>query len=170
MSDGPFHGKFRARVVGNNDPLGIGCIEVEVPDVTGRNRSTPAMPCMPLAGNTRGLFSVPPVGSGVWVEYEGGDLEKPIWVGGYWGANHERPTLTPTTGPTIDAVTLATANGHGLVISDAPGAQGGILIKAAGGASISVSDEGIVIDNGKGAVIKLQGQQVNVNQGALTVD
>lgn len=170
MSEGPYLGKFRGRVVGNNDPLGIGCIEVEVPDVTGRNRSTPAMPCMPLAGNTRGLFSVPPVGSGVWIEYEGGDLEKPVWVGGYWGAQSERPTLTPTNGPTVDSITLQTANRHGLVISDAPGSQGGILIQSAGGASISVSDDGIVIDNGQGAVIKLQGQQVSINRDGLTVD
>lgn len=170
MNDGPLHGKFRGRVVGNFDPLGIGRIQAEVPDATGRERSTWAMPCTPVAGDTRGLFSVPPVGSGVWIEYEGGDIDRPVWVGGYWGSNAETPTLVPATGPAVDSITLQTANKHGLVISDAPGAQGGILIKAAGGASISVSDEGIVIDNGKGAVIKLQGPQVSVNQGALTVD
>jgi hypothetical protein len=58
---------------------------------------------------------------------------------------------------------------NGMVISDVPGPTGGILIKNATGAMISVSDIGITISNGKGAVISLMGPTVDINLGALTI-
>jgi hypothetical protein len=43
------------------------------------------------------------------------------------------------------------------------------MIQTATGATISVSDVGIVISNGKGAVISLLGPTVDINAGAMTV-
>lgn len=63
-------GKFRGRVVDNNDPLRIGRITVEVPDVLGDEASTWALPCLPFTGPEAGQFVVPPPGAGVWVEFE----------------------------------------------------------------------------------------------------
>ena len=42
------------------------------------------MPCVPYAGPNVGFAFLPEVGSGVWIEFEGGDVSYPIWVGGYW--------------------------------------------------------------------------------------
>jgi hypothetical protein len=71
--------------------------------------------------------------------------------------------------PAVPGITLQTPLKNGVVISDVPGPTGGILIQTATGAMISVSDVGIIISNGKGAVINMTGPTVDVNLGALTV-
>lgn len=161
-------GKFRGTVVNNVDPLRVGRIQAMVPDVSP-GVSSWAMPCLPLAGLNTGVFTVPPVGSGVWIEYEHGDADHPVWVGGYWGSPAEVPLLSHAVPPGVSGITLQTTLKNGLVISDAPGPAGGILITTATGAMISVSDVGIVITNGKGATISLTGPTTDINLGALTV-
>ena len=92
-------GKFRGTVVQNVDPLQIGRIQVLVPDVSNLVPSTWAMPCLPAAGMQMGLYAVPPLGAGVWVEYEQGDADYPIWVGGFWGTAAEVPVLSHLAPP-----------------------------------------------------------------------
>ena len=159
------YGKYRATVINNVDPLQIGRIQVMVPDVTGFVPSTWAMPCLPVAGINSGMFAVPMIGSGVWVEFERGDIDFPVWVGGFWGSAAEVPVLAHAVPPGVNGITLQ----NGLVISDVPGPTGGILIQTTTGAMISVSDVGIIISNGKGAIINMTGPTVDVNLGALTV-
>ena len=101
--------------------------------------------------------------------FERGDLDYPIWVGGYWGSAAEVPVLAHAVPPGVSGITLQTTLKNGLVISDVPGPTGGILIQTTTGAMISVSDVGIIISNGKGAVINMTGPTVYVNLGALTV-
>jgi uncharacterized protein involved in type VI secretion and phage assembly len=168
-TNSPFYGKYRGTVVNNIDPLQIGRILVMVPDVAGFIPGTWAMPCLPLAGINNGMFTVPMIGSGVWVEFERGDPDYPIWVGGFWGSAAEVPLMARTVPPGVTGITLQTPLKNGLVISDVPGPTGGILIQTTTGAMISVSDVGIVISNGKGAVINMTGPTVDVNLGALTV-
>ena len=167
-SPSSFYGKYRGTVVNNIDPLLTGRIQVMVPDMAGFVPGTWAMPCVPVAGLNMGLFTVPPIGAGVWVEFEHGDPEYPIWVGGYWGSAAETPTLSKTVPPAIAGITLQTTLNNGIVISDLPGV-GGILLQTATGAMISINDVGITISNGKGAVITLVGPAVDINAGAMTV-
>ncbi|MER7539680.1 phage baseplate assembly protein V [Streptomyces sp. NPDC097704] len=161
-------GKYRGTVANNVDPLQMGRIQALVPDVSP-SVSSWAMPCLPLAGINTGVFTVPPIGSGVWIEYEHGDADHPVWVGGYWGSPAEVPLLSHAVPPGVAGITLQTTLKNGLVISDAPGPTGGILITTATGAMISVSDVGIVISNGKGATISMTGPTTDINLGALTV-
>jgi hypothetical protein len=169
MSEGPFFGKYRGTVVNNIDPMQIGRIQAMVPDVAGLLPSSWAMPCLPVAGLNMGLFTVPPVGAGVWIEFERGDPDYPIWVGGFWGSAAETPLMAHAVVPPLAGITLQTTLGNGLTISDVPGPTGGILIRTATGAMISVSEIGIVISNGQGATLNLTGPSVDVNLGALTV-
>lgn len=169
MSTAPLYGKYRGTVINNIDPLQIGRIQVMAPDVAGFVPSTWAMPCVPAAGINTGMFTVPLIGSGVWVEFERGDPDYPIWVGGYWGTAAEVPVLAHMVPPGVTGFTLQTPLKNGLVISDVPGPTGGILIQTTTGAMISVSDVGIIISNGKGAIINMTGPTVDVNLGALTV-
>jgi len=162
-------GKFRGTVVQNVDPLQIGRIQVLVPDVSNLVPSTWAMPCLPAAGMQMGFYAVPPLGAGVWVEYEQGDADYPIWVGGFWGMAAEVPVLSHLAPPLVPAITLQTTLQNGLIISDVPGPTGGIILKSTTGASIIVNDTGIYIQNGKGAAITLIGPMVDINLGALTV-
>jgi uncharacterized protein involved in type VI secretion and phage assembly len=164
-----YYGKYRGTVVNNVDPMQLGRIQAIVPDVSGPIPTSWAMPCLPGAGINTGMFTVPQIGSGVWIEFEQGDPDRPIWVGGYWGTFAERPLLSQPVQPPVSGFTIQTTLKNGIVISDMPGPTGGILIQSTTGATISVSDVGIVISNGKGAVISMVGPTVDVNVGALTV-
>jgi len=169
MSDAPLFGKYRGTVINNVDPLQIGRIQAMVPDLAGFVPGTWAMPCLPMAGINTGIFTAPMIGSGVWIEFERGDPDYPVWVGGYWGSAAEVPVLAHAVPPGVPAVTIQTPLKNGIVVSDVPGPTGGILIQTTTGAMISVSDVGIVISNGKGAIINMTGPTVDVNLGALTV-
>jgi uncharacterized protein involved in type VI secretion and phage assembly len=170
MNDGKqFFGKYRGTVVNNIDPMQIGRIQVMVPDVSNISLSSWAMPCLPMAGINMGVYTVPSIGAGVWVEFEQGDPDYPIWVGCYWGTAAELPVLSRMVPPAVPGITLQTATKNGLVISDVPGPTGGVQLQTATGAMISVTDAGILISNGKGAVINLTGPTVDINLGALTI-
>lgn len=164
-----YHGKYRGTVINNVDPMQIGRLLVMVPDVSNITLSSWAMPCLPVAGINMGMFTVPIIGSGVWIEFEQGDPDYPVWVGCFWGTAAEVPVLARTVPPAIPGITLQTALKNGIVISDVPGPTGGVQIQTTTGAMISISDVGIMISNGKGAVINLTGPTVDINLGALTV-
>jgi uncharacterized protein involved in type VI secretion and phage assembly len=169
MSSGPYYGKYRGTVINNVDPLQIGRIQALVPDVTGIVPSSWALPCAPIAGIQNGMFAVPVIGSGVWIEFEQGDPDYPIYVGGFWGTAAEVPALALTVPPAVPGITFQTPLQNGLTINDVPGPTGGILMKTATGAILSISDVGITITNGKGATISMVGPTVDVNVGALTI-
>jgi len=173
MNDGAsaqkFYGKYRGMVLNNIDPLQQGRLFVQVPDVAGLAPATWAMPCAPVAGIQNGMFAVPIIGSGVWVEFEQGNPEYPIWVGCFWGSGAEVPALARATPPALPAITLQTPLQNGITVSDLPGPTGGIMLKSTTGATLIVNDTGIYIQNGKGAMITLVGPTVTINSGALTV-
>jgi uncharacterized protein involved in type VI secretion and phage assembly len=166
MSRGSFNGIYPGKVESNIDPLNMARLLVSVADVGGSAVLSWALPCLPVTGNNMGMFTAPPIGSGVWVQFVRGDSDYPVWIGGYY-ASGEAPSLSRNVPPGISGITLQTSGSNGLVISDAPG--GGILIQTAGGAKISVTDTGITISTGQGAILSLQGNTVDVNSGALTV-
>src|SRR5437660_6298777 len=86
-----FYGKYRGTVRVNKDIEQLGRLLVEVPDVFGPNLTSWAMPCVPYAGLQLGMYVVPPVNAGVWVEFEQGDPDYPIWTGCFWGSPAEVP-------------------------------------------------------------------------------
>jgi len=164
-----FFGKYRGMVLNNIDPMQMGRIMVQVPDVSNVLPSTWAMPCVPFSGVQAGFFVVPAVGSGVWVEFEQGDTDYPIWTGGFWGSAGEVPALALAASPGLQQIVIQSTTQNTLLISDMPGPTGGILLKSATGAMIAVNETGITISNGQGATIILTGPSVTVNQGALQV-
>jgi hypothetical protein len=171
-NNGSFYGKFRGLVINNIDPMQVGRLLVQVPDVLGLVPSSWAMPCVPLAGPTgppMGVYLVPPIGAGVWVEFEQGDPERPIWVGCRWGLGSDVPSQAKIGLPTSPSIILQTMGQNSIVISDIPGPTGGIMLKTVTGAMISISDTGIIISNGKGASINMTGPVTDINAGALTI-
>jgi uncharacterized protein involved in type VI secretion and phage assembly len=168
----PFWGKYRGTVINNIDPELRGRLQISVPDVLNLVPSTWAEPCTPLAGPPgpgMGVYMVPPIGAGVWVEFERGDPNFPIWVGCRWGSQSDIPPLARAGLPVSPNIVLQTMGQHSLVISDLPGPTGGLMLKSATGASIIVNDTGIYIQNGRGASLIMTGPTVTVNNGALVV-
>lgn len=84
-------GKYGATVVDNADPDGRGRIKFKCDAVRGPVTEGWARPCVPFAGNGVGFFSVPPKNAHVWIEFEGGDIDAPIWTGCYWAENESAP-------------------------------------------------------------------------------
>jgi uncharacterized protein involved in type VI secretion and phage assembly len=169
---GRFYGKYRGVVVNNVDPLQSGRLMVQVPDVLGAAPSSWAEACTPLAGPTgppMGVYLVPAIGAGVWVEFEGGDPDFPVWVGCRWGSSSDIPALALAGNPAAPNIVFQTAAQHTFMLSDLPGPTGGILLKTSSGAMIAINEVGITITNGQGATITLTGPTVDVNNGALTV-
>ena len=164
-----YFGKYRGTVVNNVDPERRGRIQAIVPDVTGVIPGTWAMPCVPFAGIQSGVFVVPAIGSGVWVEYEQGDPDYPIWVGGFWGSAAEVPALAQAGNPASPSIVMQTTLQNSVVVSDLPGPTGGIMLKSTTGATLIVNDTGIYIQNGKGASLTMVGPAVDINMGALTI-
>jgi uncharacterized protein involved in type VI secretion and phage assembly len=161
-------GKYRGTVVQNQDPLNLGRIQAMVPDVSLVPTSW-AMPCLPVGGAQMGLFSVPLVGAGVFIEFEQGDPDYPIWTGCWWGSQAEVPTTSQLTPAVVPRVTIQTPLQNALTISDAPGAAGGVLMKTPAGALLGLSDTSLVISNGKGATITMNGPSITISCASLKV-
>lgn len=164
-----YFGKYRGMVLANVDPMQIGRLLVQVPDVLGVSTSSWAMPCFPVTGKQMGFWAIPQIGTGVWVEFEQGDIDHPIWSGCWYGSAADVPALALSTQPPLSSVFMQTATQVTFQLSDLPGPAGGILLKTATGAMIMVNDVGITISNGKGATIVMAGPTVTINNGALVV-
>ena len=92
-----FYGKYRAKVLENVDPEFLGRIIVLAPAVSDMPL-TWAMPCTPYAGELVGFYAIPPLDANVWIEFEGGDPNKPIWVGCFWEEGQlPPPAMVPGT-------------------------------------------------------------------------
>jgi uncharacterized protein involved in type VI secretion and phage assembly len=161
-----FFGKFRGTVSDIQDPLMVGRIRATVPDVLGDLDSGWAMPCAPFGGSGMGFFALPTVGAGVWIEFEHGDPDYPIWTGCWFGSVADMPP--ELLAPLYKKVLIKTEGGNSIVIDDTPGV-GGITLETSGGQKIVLSATGVEITNGQGAKIKMTGPQVSVNDGALEV-
>jgi uncharacterized protein involved in type VI secretion and phage assembly len=148
-----YYGKYRGLVIENLDPEQLGRVLLQCPDVLGEIPSSWAMPCVPSAGIQAGCFMVPPIGSQVWVEFEQGDPDFPIWTGGFWGLVADVPIFAtaPPAIPPGGNIVFQTTGQNMLMVSDAP------------------PSTGIYINNGQGASLTMIGPAVTVNLGALTV-
>ncbi len=161
-----YFGKYRGKVENNLDPMQLGRVQVSVPAVLGAGRLSWAMPCAPYAGPGVGFFAVPPVGANIWVEFEGGDTDYPIYSGCFWGVG-EVPAL-----PAVPQMKVLKTDGITLTLSDLPGA-GGFTLEVGPPVvpmplKLVCNAAGIEITNGA-ASVKLSPVSVSLNNGALEV-
>lgn len=84
MNKRVFYGKYRGKVTDNHDPEGIGRIRAIVPNVGGDKNMNWALPSVPYAGKGVGFIFIPPIDANVWIEFEDGDPDYPIWTGCFW--------------------------------------------------------------------------------------
>lgn len=162
-----YFGKYRGTVVNNVDPQGRGRIQVLVPEVSPVPLLPFALPCAPVGGFQHGMFAVPPPGAGVWIEFEQGDSDYPIWTGCFWGSGSEAPGQAPTANPVLQAITLQTPSQNCVVIDDDP--TGGVQIRMPlVNSVIKVTAMGIELNNGLGASILMRGPTIEIDALKIT--
>lgn len=178
-----FFGKYRGQVVENIDPDALGRLYVNAPAVLGMGNAVWAMPCVPYAGSEVGFWVIPPVGANVWVEFEGGNLDYPIWSGCFWAKGE----IPPRSGGSPKVKVFQT-NGCVLEFNDLDD-EGGVTLSVSApvvttpmsltfnniGAKITneigtilLGEEGITLSSGD-ATILISGASVVINEGALEV-
>lgn len=169
-----YFGKYRGLVKDVNDPLKIGRVRASVPEVLGEKElSTWAMPAVPFAGKKHGLVLIPEFDDGVWIEFEAGDVSRPIWTGCWWAIN-ELDDVSKTT-----ARALITTEGHRLVLDDkgkeirllhSKGAEMKMteddITLTIGGTEIKLTKNDLTLKSGSGK-IKLSAAGVDINNGAM---
>jgi hypothetical protein len=161
-----FFGKYQGTVVNNLDPYQQGRLLVNVPDVHGLSVSNWAMPCVPFTSLLGGAFVRPAIGSNVWVEFEAGDPQKPIWVGGFWGKG-ELPPLAKVASavpPTNSVATIETPT-TGIVLTDIPLTGANVYIRSRIGA-IAMGPTGIVLS---APTVVVQAASFIVNAGRISL-
>jgi Type VI secretion system/phage-baseplate injector OB domain len=151
-------------VIDDRDPLRQGRLRVEVPEVLGDQTLSWAMPCVPYAGPGVGLLATPPVGANVWVEFEAGMPDRPIWVGCFWGKGE-----LPVKPPERDGVVLRA----GPVTLVTTGSAGPAAVPPAAAGSkateLTVSPGGLVLSVGGRAVLTVDQDTVTVKLASLQV-
>ncbi len=140
-------GKYRGIISDVNDPLRLGRVRARVPDVLGGRESGWALPCLPFAGQGMGFVATPKVGANVWIEFEHGDPEYPIWSGCFYTAQTEVPANALV--PPAPKALLRTATGNTVLLDDTPGV-GGIQLKAQSGECLKLSSQGLELFDATG--------------------
>jgi uncharacterized protein involved in type VI secretion and phage assembly len=158
---GQFYGKFRGVVSDNGDPSNLGRIKAKVPDVYGEEESGWAMPAVPYAGNSVGLFLIPPTNALVWIEFEHGDPDYPIWSGCFWADNE-----VPVSPASADKKVLKTGAGT-ITLDDTEGSTS-ITIETTNSLKLKMDQQGIEISNGSQKIM-ISSSSVSVDDGALEV-
>jgi hypothetical protein len=119
-----YYGKYRGKVLENVDPLLLGRIQAEVAAVSGMVLNW-CMPCVPYAGDGVGFYAIPPIGANVWIEFEGGDPNYPIWSGCFWAEDEVPWGTSEPPNPQVKVFKTAFCT---LVMNDTP-EVGGIKIE-----------------------------------------
>lgn len=182
-----FFGKYRGKVTENKDPLNLGRIQVSVPAIFGEGRQSWALPCTPYAGKDIGFFTIPPVDANVWVEFEGGDPDYPIWSGCFWGEN-ELPKNAKVEDPVkvqvfkTDGITITLSNlenNKGLTIEvDKPVVDkplkmvfnaDGIELNNNNKTTAKLMAEIIELKNGESSTVTIAGDSIQLKESAIEV-
>ncbi|MEH2362936.1 phage baseplate assembly protein V [Nostoc sp.] len=164
-----FYGKYRGVVFNNDDPWKLGRVQAKVEEIFGNDLSGWALPCVPYAGQGVGLFLIPPKDALVWIEFENGDPDYPIWSGCFW-ADEKVANIVPANPYDPETKVLKTDIGK-IEINDKQGKQS-ITIEAKIGKqtlTIVMNSSGIEINNGNNATVKLNGNKVSINNFDLEV-
>lgn len=156
-------GLYRGEVANNVNTQQKGRVQIKVPSVFGENTLTWAMPCVPYAGPNVGFFFIPPVGAKFWIMFERGDPEHPVWMGRYWDTSDDVPAS-----PQVPQLKVLKTDKATVTIDDGAGPPG-VTIETQAGMKIVIGPQGIEIDNGKNATVKLEGTKTSINGAALEV-
>jgi hypothetical protein len=153
-----YFGKYRGQVTDNNDPDNLGRVRAKVPRLLGEEETGWALPAFIYGGaSEQGLYAVPDVGAGVWVEFEGGDLSYPIWTGTWFTTDAIPESATP--GKKV----LKTKSGHKIVLDDDAGT---LEMTDSNGNTVSMDSNLIKIASGSAVKIVIDAPLIELVDGA----
>jgi hypothetical protein len=180
-----YYGKYRGIVVHNDDPEMLGRLQLLVPSLFGGTFSDGqasnedlvtdwAWPCVAAGGiGNQGALFIPEVGAKVWVEFEEGNLDCPIWVGTFWakpGGESELPKPNGADGAEQSAVQnpptckiIKTKKGHTLQFEDADGDERITLVEGGSRHLITLDKDGIRIVDGANS------HEITLAAGGITI-
>ncbi|MHA2426056.1 MAG: phage baseplate assembly protein V [Candidatus Thorarchaeota archaeon] len=156
-----FFGKYRGVVKTLGEGENLGCIQAQVPEVFGEEQLSPwASPMVPFAGPKYGFIVLPQLDDGVWIEFEGGDISRPVWTGYWWAKGEEVPD-------NADAETrlIVTPIGHKIILDDR---NNEMKLLHSEGAEFKLSSDEILLKIGS-SQITIKSEEVNINNGSLVV-
>ena len=156
--EGRFFGKYRGQVTDNNDPDNLGRIKAKVPRVLGDEESGWALPAFIYGGaSEQGLFALPDIGAGVWLEFEGGDLSYPVWTGTWYTSGAIPEAAQP--GKKV----FKTKSGDKIVLDD----DGGTLeVTDSNANTVTMDANSIKIAAGNATTIVVDAPQIQLVDGA----
>lgn len=168
-----FYGKYRGFVVDNADPEQLGRLKVSVPSVLGTEIAVWAFPCFPYGGDAgQGFLFIPEIEAGVWVEFEEGDPEFPIWVGTFWskpGGESELPKPNGADGSEEGSVQdpptrkiIKTKKGHTIQFEDADDEEMVTIVEAKNEHVIIMNKDGIKVTDKKENSIEMKEDAFNI--------
>jgi hypothetical protein len=169
-----FYGKYRGLVVDNVDVEQLGRISATVLDVLGDTPTTWALPCLPVTGMIglqSGMYAVPAIGANVWIEFEHGDVNKPIWSGCYWGDTGQVPLAALEEDPATPPILIQSVGQNSIMIGG--DTLTGITISCGPAElptspQITLTPQGITLSAGL-CKIKISVESVSINDGALEI-
>jgi uncharacterized protein involved in type VI secretion and phage assembly len=153
-----YYGKYAAFVVDNADPENRGRLRLQIPSILGKDITSGwALPCAPFGGAAaQGFFFIPDKGAGVWVEFEAGSPDFPIWVGSFWskpGGTTEVPKPADSQSPPTSKI-IATKK-HIIELADKDGGEAITITDSTNKNVVTLNDKGISIQDQNGNVIVL---------------
>ena len=167
-------GLYRGIVKDNNDAEAkLGRLLVAIPGLLGESLTVWAKPCVPYAGASVGFYSLPPVDAQVWIAFEAGLINNPVWIGCCWGSGD----LPDAGGPNVkiwktDKVTIRIDDAADeIVISTTSGTKVTLAADASmvsGGATHTVGAAGVASEKGAGKV-EVTDAGVKINTDAFVV-
>jgi hypothetical protein len=165
-----FYGKYRAFVSDNADPEHRGRLRLRIPSVLGKDViSGWALPCAPYGGAAgQGFFFIPDKDAGVWVEFEAGLLEYPVWVGTFWskpGGSSEVPEPANSQSPPTSKL-IRTTN-HTLELADGSDGQAIKITDGANQNQVTLDKKGILIQDGNGNKITLKSGEIDIESSKI---
>ena len=171
---GRFYGKYRGSVASVDTTRGR--ITAYVPAVLGNTVTGLCDPCVPYAGSQVGIAFLPEVGSGVWIEFEGGDVSYPIWSGCYWrdvtaGSGEQGPEM-PSTVAGQSTKVIQTKSGHKIILEDNDNGTY-LQITDATNNTITLNDKGISLQDCNQNSIDLTSTGISIqdcNQNSIKLD
>lgn len=142
---GEVFGKFRATVSSIKDDKHMGRIKVKCPRIYGESESPMCIPCMPFTGDKWGSIMLPEVNDTVWIEFEEGDTEKPLYVGGWWLEN-KTPVQTDYDNTAKFKRVIKTKSGHMILFYEESGKEYVQIVEKHGNI-VKLDDKGITLQD-----------------------